>query len=151
MAFVGLVAAQAAAAAEQPAALRITQVGRLPFPERGYIIDLPKGADLAHKRVHVSENGLGVGNFTLNALSASGVKYGAILAIDASDSMAGKPEAAAIAAARSFIDKRSTGQEVGIITFNNGVTVLHEPTSDSGALRAAVAKQPSLAYGTHIY
>src|SRR3954453_11159004 len=112
MAFVGLVAAQAAAAAEQPAALRITQVGRLPFPERGYIIDLPKGADLAHKRVHVSENGLGVGNFTLSALSASGVKYGAIPAIDAGDSRAGKPEGAALVAGQTSIAKRSAGQEV---------------------------------------
>lgn len=139
------------AAAPKAQTLRVTQVGRLPFPERGYILDLPKGAALSHNRVHVSENGLGVGIFTLKALSASGLRYGAMLAIDASDSMAGGPEAAAIAAARTFVDKSGSGQEVGVLTFNGGVNVLHAPTSDLGALRSVLANQPTLRYGTHIF
>jgi tight adherence protein B len=131
--------------------MQVSPVGRLPFPERGYIIDLPKGAVIDTNRVHVSENGVGVGNFTFEPLSASGVRYGAILAIDASDSMAGAPEAAAVAAARTFVAKRGTNQEIGVLTFNGGVDVLQKPTVDVGALRQALATKPQLGYGTHIF
>jgi tight adherence protein B len=142
--------ALAAGTAKQPA-LQVSVVGRLPFPERGYIIDLPKGAVISPKQVHVSENGIGIGNFTFQPLAASGVRYGAILAIDASDSMAGKPEAAAVSAARTFVDKRGANQEIGVLTFNGAVNVVQALTVDAGSLHNALAKSPTLAYGTHIF
>src|SRR5438552_3782374 len=74
-----------------------------------------------------------------------------MLAIDASDSMTGAPEAAAVAAARTFVDKSGANQQIGLLTFNNGVTVLHTPTSDLTAVRETLAKPPQLNYGTHIF
>jgi tight adherence protein B len=131
--------------------IQITPVGRLPFPERGYVIDLPVGAAISRARVHVSENGLGMGEFTFDSLSSSGVSYGTILALDASDSMAGAPEAGAVQAARTFVSRRAPSQEIGIVTFNGAVTVLREPTIDAGALQASLAQQPRLSYGTHLF
>jgi tight adherence protein B len=145
----------AAAALAAPSAptdtFKLTAVGRLPFPERGYIVDLPRGAAVGHGQVHVTENALGVGDFTFDPLSSSGVSYGAILAVDASDSMAGKPVAAALAAARRFVAKRGANEQIGIVAFNGAVHVLQKPTADPGALSDALAQPPALAYATHIY
>ena len=151
LALIVVPAALAAAPVKPAAALQVAAVGRLPFPERGYIVDLPKGAVISASRVHVSENGIGISEFTFTPLAASGVRNGAILALDASDSMSGRPEAAAVAAARTFVAQRAPTQEIGVLTFNAGVQILQTPTLDVAALRAALAKQPHLAYGTHIF
>jgi tight adherence protein B len=143
----------AGSAKPKAAPLQITSVGRLPFPERGYVIDLPRGAAIGASRVHISENGieLGRGEFTFAALSASNVSSATMLAIDASDSMAGKPEAGAIAAAKTFVSQRRGNQEVGLITFNGNVNVLQAPTVDPGQLQSALANAPQLGYGTHLF
>jgi tight adherence protein B len=151
LALIVVPAALAAAPVKPVPPLQVAPVGRLPFPERGYIVDLPKGAVIDPSRVHVSENGIGIGDFTFTPLAGSGVRYGAILAIDASDSMAGDPEAAALAAARTFVARRGADQEIGVLTFNGAVQVLQAPTVDVGALQRVLAKKPRLAYGTHIF
>jgi tight adherence protein B len=133
--------------------IQVTSVGRLPFPERGYVIDLPQGAAISANRVHISENGIeiGRGEFTFAPLSASNVSSATILAIDASDSMTGKPEAGAIAAARTFVAQRRGNQEIGLVTFNGNVNVLQTPTIDPGQLQKALANSPQLGYGTHLF
>jgi len=151
---VGVPSALAAGSAKPKVApLQITSVGRLPFPERGYVIDLPRGAAISVNRVHVSENGIevGRGEFTFSALSSSRVSSATMLAIDASDSMAGKPEAGAVAAAKTFVAQRRGNQEVGLITFNGNVNVMQGPTIDPGQLKRALANSPQLAYGTHLF
>jgi tight adherence protein B len=131
--------------------VQITPVGRVPFPDRKYVVDLPDGVAISPKRVHVVENGIGIGDFTFSSLENAGVSFGTILAIDASDSMKGDPEAGAVAAAQSFAARRAAGQEIGVVTFNGGVNVVQTPTIDAGQLNAAVTRTPQLAYGTHIY
>jgi tight adherence protein B len=145
--------ALAAAPAKKAAPLQVTAVGRLPFPERGFVIDLPRGAAVDASRVHLSENGIGIGpgQFTLSALSASNVSSATILAIDASDSMSGAPEAGALAAARTFVAQRRGNQEVGVVAFNGTVNVLQTPTIDPGRLQRTLANPPALAYGTHLF
>jgi len=139
------------AAAGASEGISATPVGRLPFPERGYVLDLPQSAIVSHDQVTVKENGLAVGDFDFTPLSASGLRYGAILAIDASDSMKGKPEAAALAAARTFVAQRGPSESVGIVTFNGSVSTLQRPTQDVGKLTRSLAGQPTLAYGTRIF
>jgi tight adherence protein B len=143
----------AGSAKPKPAQLQITAVGRLPFPERGYVIDLARGEAINPSRVHISENGLeiGRGEFTFSALSASNVSSATMLAIDASDSMAGEPERGAIAAAKTFVDQRRGNQEVGLVTFNGNVNVVQTPTIDPGRLNGALAVAPQLGYGTHLF
>jgi len=143
----------AGSAKPKAAPLHVTSVGRLRFPERGYVIDLPRGAAISASRVHISENGIevGRGEFTFAALSASRVSSATMLAIDASDSMAGKPEAGAVAAAKTFVAQRRGNQEVGLITFNGNVNVLQAPTIDPGQLQRGLAGAPPLGYGTHLF
>lgn len=143
--------AAAAGAAPPTAPLQLTPVGRLPFPERGYVIDLPAGAAISKNSVQVQENAIGIGEFDIEALSASGVSYGTVLAIDASDSMAGKPEAGAIAAANTFAQRQAANQEIGVVAFNGSVNVIHQPTIDAGQLHQALSRAPSLGYGTRLF
>ena len=143
----------AGSAKPKVAPLQITSVGRLPFPERGYVIDLPRGAAISANRVHISENGIeiGRGEFTFAPLSASSVSSATMLAIDASDSMTGAPERGAIAAAKTFVAQRRGNQEVGVVAFNGNVNVLQTPTIDPGRLQAVLGTSPQLGYGTHLF
>jgi len=146
-----VLAVSAATAATAPANIKMTPIGRLPFPERGYVVDLPAEAAIGRDQVTVEENGISVGDFAFDALSTSGLRYGAILAIDASDSMRGKPAAAAQKAARSFVAHRGANEAVGLVTFNGKVVLVQRPTSSEDILAAALADQPPHAYGTKIY
>jgi tight adherence protein B len=144
------VAVIAPAAAAADPAVRLTPVERLPFPERGYVVDLPTGT-VEPSAVVVRENGRRVRYLEVSALDASGIHFGTILAIDASESMTGPPLHAAVAAVRTFVSHRQGDQEIGVITFNDSVDVLQAPTSDPLELQSALARPPAVAYGTRIY
>lgn len=139
------------AAAGASADLRIAPVTRLPFPERGYVVSVPNAVDLKARSVVVRENGLRVTGVRVDPIANSGLRYGVVLALDASESMTGAPAAAALASGRAFVSHRTPTQEIGIVAFNGEVSVLRGLSRDGAALRSALAKQPSLAYGTRIY
>jgi tight adherence protein B len=140
-----------AAAAAAPGDVQIAPVARLPFPERGYVISVPEATSLGTAGVIVRENGLRVKRLRVDPLGSSGLRFGVLLALDASESMAGAPAAAALDAARAFVSHRTDKQEIGVVTFNREVSVLHRLTHDENDLRNALATQPPLAYGTRIY
>jgi tight adherence protein B len=147
LAVAALTASTAAAAAD----VQLTPVGRLPFPDRGYLVDLPPGMVVEPGAVVVRENGSRVRDLAVSPVQTSGIHYGVVLAIDASDSMRGAPLEAALAAARAFLGHREADEEVGIVVFNGRVRVLHAPTSDPALLRHALAQPPAVAFGTRIY
>jgi tight adherence protein B len=140
-------AAAAPASSEQ---VRLTPVTRLPFPDRGYVLHIPDKADLDGKSVTVRENGRRISGVRVDPLATSGIRFGVVLALDASESMAGGPAAAALRAARAFLAHRAPAGHVGVVAFNGEISVLRDPTQDGGALRRALASPPSLAYGTRI-
>jgi len=131
--------------------VQLTPVLRVPFPDRGYIVDLPKAEHLTSSDVQLSENGIGIGDVTVSPLTASGLRFGVVLAVDASDSMKGAPYAAALAAARTFVSQRGRNEQIGVVTFSGSVRVLHTLTPAAGALEQALAHSPAVAYGTHIF
>lgn len=143
-------AAAVAASAAAPAS-QLTQVGRLPFPDRGFVVDLPADRQVSPSDVHVSENGHPVRNLLVTPLASAGISYGVVLALDSSDSMAGVPLASAVGAARAFVSKLQGREQIGLITFNGGIHLLARPTSSSGRLTGALAAVPTTAYGTRIY
>jgi tight adherence protein B len=145
------VAALTSSTASATSDVQLTPVGRLPFPDRGYLVDLPPGVAVAPGAVVVRENGLRVKNLAVSPLQASGIHYGVVLAIDASDSMRGAPLEAAVAAARAFLSHQQTDEEVGIVAFNGRVRALQAPTSDPARLRRALARPPAVTFGTRIY
>lgn len=146
-----LVAAAAVPTLAAAAALEIAPVTRLPFPERGYVVSSSDGAALDASSLQVRENGGLVRDVRVTPVAASGLRFGAILAVDASKSMAGPPFTAAMNAARTFVNERQEGAELGFVAFNGDVTVVQAPTSNPEALTQAFRNPPELAYGTRIY
>ena len=148
--------ASAAAVAAIPASaadsnVQLTAVGRVPFPDRAFVLDLPKQVNASQLHLDVRENGVPVKNPTVSAVGASGIRFGAVLAIDSSLSMKGKPFAAAFDAAHAFVQKRAPSEFVGVLTFNDNVRLIQPLTTRGRALDASIAKPPRLAYGTHIF
>ncbi len=143
--------AMAAATAATAADVQLTPVGRLPFPDRGYVVDLGAGAVAGPGAVAVRENGRLVQNLQVTPLGASGIHFGVLVAIDSSESMRGVPLENAVAAARAFAGNRQRDEEVGVVAFNGAVDVLRAPTADSDRLSRALGRTPSVGYGTRIY
>lgn len=144
----------AAAAPVAPAAgsaVQAAPVARLPFPERGFVVSVPEAHRLERARVVVRENGLRVGGVRVDPLAGSGLRFGVVLAIDASESMTGGPAAAALEAGRTFLTHRTATEEIGIVAFNGEISVLSGLTRDGRALRRTLETAPPLAYGTRIY
>jgi tight adherence protein B len=142
--------ASSAAAAADP--VRLVEAGQSHFPFRSYVLTLPKPQALPLSRLQVTENGTEVrGLAVTSAQVAKQSQFGVVLAIDASESMRGKPIAAAMAAARTFAAHRNPNQQLGVITFNGAVHVAQPLTTASGDINAALSKTPKLSYGTHIY
>jgi tight adherence protein B len=142
-----------AASAAAPAAssdVRLAPVTRLSFPDRGYVLHVPEEAELDASSVAVRENGRRVSGVRVDPLASSGLRFGVVLALDASESMAGAPAAGALRAARAFVTHRAPTADVGLVAFNGGISVVRAPTRDGRVLRQALASPPRLAYGTRI-
>jgi tight adherence protein B len=131
--------------------LQTTAVARLPFPERGFVVDLPPGVTASAQAFRVTENGRPVRNLDVAALGTAGISYGTVLAIDTSLSMQGAPLTSALAAGRSFVAHAAPGQQIGLVAFDGRVRVLRQPTGDVGALTQLLSQSQGVAFGTRIY
>src|SRR5262249_23472290 len=85
------------------------------------------------------------------ASAAGGTTFGAVLVIDASESMRGKPLAAAMNAARAFVARRNPRQKIAVVTFNAQPMTTLPFTTSASEIDSALSKAPPVAYGTHIY
>jgi tight adherence protein B len=131
--------------------LSLSPVGRVPFPYRAYVLDLPEETVLSSIHPVVLENGTPVRGATLAPVGSGNVQFGTILAIDASNSMAGAPSAGALHAARVFIQRRDQNEQIGVLTFNDKIDLVQPLSANGAALGLSLADAPALAYGTHIY
>jgi tight adherence protein B len=144
-------AAMASAQGGTATDVQLTPVGRLPFPARGFIADLPATVRVVPGAISVTENGRPVRNLDVSPIGRAGIHFGVVLALDASESMTGDPLAAAFAAARSFAARLEQGQQLGVVTFNDRVRVVQRPTADARLLTQGLAGPPPVAYGTRLY
>jgi tight adherence protein B len=119
------------------------------FPDKAFLVGLPSTQPLTASKVQVTENGEPV--VGLGVAPPGGDKSGALLLIDASNSMKGAPIQGATVAARAFLKERKADLPLAIIAFNPNVNVLSEFTTKTADLEAAVAQTPATAEGTHIY
>jgi Mg-chelatase subunit ChlD len=149
-ALVALVAVVAALGANpQP---RVTEATGTGFPARSYILTLPHGMKLKNGAVHVSENGRPVADLTVTPVGESTSRqFGAVLVVDASTSMEGKPERAAFSAARAFAAQRKGQEQLALVTYNIEPTVVLPFATEQAKIDAALSKQPPFLFGTHIY
>jgi tight adherence protein B len=133
----------------QGATPKLSESSTSGFPDKAYLLTLPSTKALNTSNVEVTENtnpvtGLGV-------TPPGGDKSGAILLIDASNSMKGAPIQNAMAASRAFLAERKKDLPVSIIVFGPSDSVLSDFTTDGAALQQAVAQTPATSEGTHIY
>jgi tight adherence protein B len=144
------VATTAAGAGAPAPSVQVTEAGAH-FPFRSFVLTLSKGLTLGSSSVRVTENGAGVQHVSVTPASgAKSGKFGVVLVLDASDSMAGRPINAAMAAARVFAAHRSGAQKLGFVTFNSTAITKLPLTDNKQLIDAAFAHTPTLAYGTHI-
>jgi tight adherence protein B len=118
------------------------------FPTPVFTLALPRKIALTEGRLSVTENGVPVADLSVEA---PGAASGAVLLIDASNSMAGAPIEGAMRAARAFIGQRNPKMPVAVVVFGPDDSVLAEFTSSQEELGSAIADVPPLAEGTHIY
>lgn len=130
----------------------LTQAGTPRFPERAFVLTLPKAARLDPSSVRVLENGKPVADLSVVPASAAGDdEFAVVLVIDTSNSMRGDAIAGAMEAARTFAAHRNTRQQLAIVTFHKETSVLLPFTADSSRIAAALDGTPSLSGGTHLY
>jgi tight adherence protein B len=147
----GIAAATASGASPATRSFRVTEA-QAAFPDRAYILSLPTGMQLSANQVRVFENGVPVKDVSLVAgQTASAKGFGVVLLIDASQSMEGAPERAALAAARAFAAQREPHEQVAVLTYNVKPNVLLPFTTDEEQINEALSKQPPFNFGTHIY
>lgn len=130
----------------QSASPTLTEAQDSEFPDRVWLYRTPTATKLGN--LDVSENGGLVSGLSVSSGSESS---GAVLLIDASNSMAGEPIEAAMAAARAFMAQRKDDLPVAIIAYNPEITILTDFTRDADELSAAIAEAPPTAEGTRIY
>ena len=148
VALLATIAAIPASAADQ-GGLQVVEAGTALFPDRAYVLTLPKprSSALTTDDVKVTEDNKPVDNVSvLSSASAAGI--GTVLLIDASNSMKGSIDSA-MKAARAFA-ARNPGQPLSIVFFNSKPTVALQMTTNRKALDAVLAKSPPLAEGTRI-
>ncbi|TML97642.1 MAG: VWA domain-containing protein [Actinobacteria bacterium] len=147
---VGLAASVGALGADNHA--RLTEAADSGFPGRSYVLTLPHGMKLKTGAVQVFENGKAVDGLTVTPVSESTLQqFGVVLVIDASTSMEGKPERAALAAARAFAAQRKGEEQLAVVTYNVTPTVALPFTSDQVKIDDALSRRPAFIFGTHIY
>jgi tight adherence protein B len=143
----------AAAASAGGPAFRITEAsGGSAWPGRAYVLTLPHQRQINPGDVSVTENGQDVDGLLVTPVEQAAPKdFGSVLAIDSSTSMQGKPEAAALLAARAFALERKAQQQMAVVTYNVTPTVALPFTTDGQKIAAALATPPPYVYGTHLY
>lgn len=124
----------------------LTEAQDSAFPDRVWIYRTPTETQL--RRLEVTENGGPVNSLSIDSASKTS---GAILLVDASNSMAGKPIEQAMIAARAFLAERTDALPVAVIAYSPEITVLSEFTTSSNELSDAVSESPPTAEGTRIY
>jgi Flp pilus assembly protein TadB/Mg-chelatase subunit ChlD len=135
-----------------PSGFQLTEAGGAKFPNRAFVISLPTTRTLTADQIQVTESGNAVAGVTLTPASATGnTAFGAVLVVDASESMAGDPIRSAMAAARAFEARRNPNEQLAFLTFNGTTTAVLPFTASATKIGAAFATPPKLAYGTHIY
>ena len=117
------------------------------FPDRQFVVTLPAGAHPYD--VHVSENGVPVIPH-LVSLNTKAVPVSLVVLLDTSNSMRGKPLTAALDAAQTLIDQKSSRSEVAVYGFSQRPYVIHQWATDRSAFQASLASV-GVTHGTALW
>ena len=137
-------------AAGDSSGISVTEAGGVVFPDRAFLLTLPKNEHLTASQVQVLENGNRVSGATIEPVGEAN-SFGIVLALDSSLSMQGKPAQAALAAAQTFAEHRAGNEQLGVVTYNAVPTVALPLTLDQTKIDEVLAEPPAFDYGTHIF
>jgi tight adherence protein B len=146
---IGLAVAAAAlcsAAGAAPKGLKLSAV-KSTFPERTFVLTLPRGVALGDGELRLLENGQPVDRLAVAPTDFGGF----VLLIDTSLSMKGKRIEAAMEAARAFARERQPHEKLAIVTFDAEPRVILPFTTDAARIDEALSTVPALHYFTRIY
>jgi len=107
------------------------------FPTVRLIVSTREAIEVSDREVEVVENGLGVDVGEVHLLG-EGDRVDAVLAIDVSNSMRGRPLSTALAAARTFVAGVPASMPLGVVTFSDVPTVLSPVAEDRASVEGAV-------------
>ncbi len=107
------------------------------FPTVRLIVSTQEAVELSDREVEVVENGLAVDVGEVHLLG-EGDRVDAVLAIDVSNSMRGRPLSTALAAARTFVAGVPASMPLGVVTFSDEPTVLSPLAEDRASVERAV-------------
>jgi tight adherence protein B len=123
--------------AESASGISIRDVDVSEFPTVRLIVSTREAVDLSDREVEVVENGLAVDVDEVHLLG-EGDRVDAVLAIDVSNSMRGRPLSTALAAARTFVAGVPASMPLGVVTFSDEPTVLSPLAEDRASVERAV-------------
>ncbi|KQT94431.1 hypothetical protein ASG49_06010 [Marmoricola sp. Leaf446] len=103
------------------------------------LVSVPADGEVETSGVAVEVGGTAARATAVAATGNTDVRRTTVLAIDTSNSMRGERIAAAKQAATLFLDSAPADVAVGLVSFDDDVEVLVEPSRDRAALRRAVA------------
>jgi tight adherence protein B len=102
------------------------------------LVSVPGDGDVDLDSVSVTFDGVEVDATAQAAANTDDVQRTTVLAIDTSNSMSGNRITEAKAAALTYLDTVPANVRVGIVTFDNDVTVRQDPSLDRDASRAVI-------------
>jgi tight adherence protein B len=132
-----------AASASSPGGLKLRPV-KSTFPERTFVLTLPKGEAVGPAGIRLEENGSSVDNLAVTPTSFGGF----VLVIDTSLSMEGRRIEAAMEAARAFARQRQPHEKLAVVTFAAEPRVLLPFTTNTARIDEALSTTPPLRYFT---
>jgi tight adherence protein B len=109
------------------------------FPKVELTISLDQATSIGEEDIQLHEGGVPVDSFSLSVLRESGLPVEVVLALDVSGSMQGEPLAAAVTAARRFLESVDPGVRVGLIAFSDRARILQKLTEDHDRVLRALS------------
>ena len=118
--------------------LSIREVDAAAAPEVHVTLSLAEPTAVTAEDLQLFEDGAPVTTFTVSQLAVAGRPVDVVLTLDTSGSMVGEPMAAAVDAARQFVEDVPPQVRIGLVTFADRPVVAQRLTDDRGAVLAAL-------------
>ena len=118
--------------------LSIREVDAAAAPEVHVTVSLAEPTAVTAEDLQLFEDGVPMTTFTVSPLAVAGRPVDGVLTLDTSGSMLGEPMAAAVDAARRFVESVPPQVRMGLVTFADRPVVVQRLTEDRGAVLAAL-------------
>lgn len=146
----GFVLATAVPASAEVQTVRIRSVDQKAFPRVTVTVGVGSETVVRPGDIRIAENGRSIRPLSVRPLGETGRRIGVVLALDVSNSVAGRPLATGLAAARDFVQRLPSGIHVGVVTFARDPKVVRPLTQDHISVLDVLQDQ-STSNGTALY